>query len=72
MYWKHDKEILYSFNFDRIIFIKIHIHEQIVSVWYYFVVLVSSYSYGNAITYIYLQCSCIHLFLQNTHFILSP
>lgn len=43
MYWKHDKEILYSFNFDRIIFIKIHIHEQIVSVLYYFVVLVSLY-----------------------------
>lgn len=33
MYWKHDKEILYSFNFDRIIFIKIHIHEQMVSVF---------------------------------------
>lgn len=47
MYWKHDKEILYSFNFDRIIFIKIHIHEQIVSVLYYFVVLVSSY--GNIV-----------------------
>ncbi len=43
MYRKHDKEILYSFNFDRIIFIKIHIHEQTVSVLYYFAVLVSSY-----------------------------
>ncbi len=43
MYRKHDKEILYSFNFDRIIFIKIHIHEQIVSALYYFAVLVSSY-----------------------------
>lgn len=32
MYWKHDKEILYSFNFDRIIFIKIHIHEHMIVV----------------------------------------
>lgn len=30
MYWQHVKEILYSFNFDRIIFIKIHIHEHMI------------------------------------------
>lgn len=45
MYWKHDKEILYSFNFDRIIFIKIHIHEQMVSCLLYYFIIVTLHIY---------------------------